>query len=303
MALRRGFILVLPFLLIALTGCFRQASAPVGTLEQATSAPSVNNTTPPDLPTSDANAPLDPTPTIGIAVTQSTPIQAASDTPELPTAELATEVPVELPTDAPTEEPALVEPTLTQALVEPSATTQSGGGAVAPIPTDPGISTPQLILTPGAPGSGSAISTPTPEPSNEPTPTLPPSPLPENCVYVVQPGDNLFRIAVNNDTTVDALRAANPTIPANNVIQPGDRLTLPGCDVSAAPPAPAGDEDDAPVTAPEGTTIHIVQPGDTLLVIARQYNTTITEIVAANNLSNPDRLSVGQELIIPVASN
>ncbi len=37
----------------------------------------------------------------------------------------------------------------------------------------------------------------------------------------------------------------------------------------------------------------------TLLAIAQQYNTTTQALMAANNLSDPNFLRVGQELIIP----
>jgi LysM repeat protein len=42
-----------------------------------------------------------------------------------------------------------------------------------------------------------------------------------------------------------------------------------------------------------------VQPGDTLYDIAIRYGTTIPALVAANNISNPNNISVGSVLIIP----
>ncbi len=49
-------------------------------------------------------------------------------------------------------------------------------------------------------------------------------------------------------------------------------------------------------------TIHIVQAGETLFLIAQQYGVTVDAIILANDLSNPDMLRVGQRLIIPAAS-
>ena len=43
---------------------------------------------------------------------------------------------------------------------------------------------------------------------------------------------------------------------------------------------------------------YIVQKGDTLSKIAKKYNTTIDALVKANNISNPNLIKVGQELII-----
>ena len=44
---------------------------------------------------------------------------------------------------------------------------------------------------------------------------------------------------------------------------------------------------------------HIVEPNQTLLFIAKGYETTVQKIIAANPGVNPSRLRVGQKLIIP----
>lgn len=49
-------------------------------------------------------------------------------------------------------------------------------------------------------------------------------------------------------------------------------------------------------------TTHIVEAGQELALIARQYGVDMADIVALNELANPDLLYVGQELIIPAAS-
>lgn len=45
--------------------------------------------------------------------------------------------------------------------------------------------------------------------------------------------------------------------------------------------------------------VYIVQSGDTLLLIASRFNVDLADLMNANNLSNPDLLSAGQELVIP----
>jgi LysM repeat protein len=51
--------------------------------------------------------------------------------------------------------------------------------------------------------------------------------------------------------------------------------------------------------------VHIVQPGDTLSLIARKYNTNIETLIRLNSLSNANFVWAGQRLILPgdVATN
>lgn len=68
---------------------------------------------------------------------------------------------------------------------------------------------------------------------------------------------------------------------------------------AAAPPPPTV----APtVPAPSGTVPgqkYVVKEGDTLADIANSFGVTVADLIAANNLKNPDVIIVGQELIIP----
>ncbi|MBI1281088.1 MAG: L,D-transpeptidase family protein [Anaerolineaceae bacterium] len=48
-------------------------------------------------------------------------------------------------------------------------------------------------------------------------------------------------------------------------------------------------------------TTHIVEKGQELALIARDYGVDMQDILALNNISNPDLLYVGQELIIPAS--
>jgi LysM repeat protein len=171
----------------------------------------------------------------------------------------------------------------------------------------------QVFITPGGP--------PLPVPSNTPAPTLRTSGVPgatpsglitptalsngsaDGCTYIVQPGDNLFRIAVNHNTTVEEMRAANPELVGEApILQPGQVLQIPGCSPAGTtdniPPTPGSGSGDTTTTTTGGTT-YTVQSGDTLFRIAQRFGVTVQAIVTANNLSNPDSLSVGQQLIIP----
>jgi nucleoid-associated protein YgaU len=45
-------------------------------------------------------------------------------------------------------------------------------------------------------------------------------------------------------------------------------------------------------------TIYFVQKGDTLWEIAKRYNTTVREILEANDIENPDEIMPGDRIII-----
>lgn len=57
-----------------------------------------------------------------------------------------------------------------------------------------------------------------------------------------------------------------------------------------------------PQMSPErqGTSVHIAQWGETLDIIARRYGVTVSAIVEANGLWNPDYVYAGQILVIPL---
>jgi LysM repeat protein len=112
---------------------------------------------------------------------------------------------------------------------------------------------------------------------------------PAQTTYIVQPGDNLFRIALRYGTTVDALKAANGL--TGNTIYVGQTLVIPG-QTAPAPtqPLPQGDA---------GTSYYSVQSGDNLYRIALRYGTTVDALARANNIVNPSLIQVGQTLIIP----
>lgn len=66
-----------------------------------------------------------------------------------------------------------------------------------------------------------------------------------------------------------------------------------------APNTPPAEEGGEALPTAVNTITHIVQPGETVTQIAKQYGVTVDDIVAANNLSNPNQVQVGQQLLIP----
>lgn len=70
------------------------------------------------------------------------------------------------------------------------------------------------------------------------------------------------------------------------------RVSVPVRDGNGVAPAPAT----TAVPGGERVGVHIVKPGETLLAIARQYGQNVRDLVAWNNLTNPNQIHVGQEL-------
>ena len=99
--------------------------------------------------------------------------------------------------------------------------------------------------------------------------------------YEVQPGQTLAEIAADHDTTVAELVEANG-ITNPDLIVAGQILTIPG---------------------EAGATSHTVSHGETLAEIAGLYGLTVSDLIDANDLSNPDLLSIGQLISIPGDSN
>lgn len=110
----------------------------------------------------------------------------------------------------------------------------------------------------------------------------------QGVTHVVQRGDTLYSIARRYGVTVQSLVQANGILNPN-LIYVGQRLSIPG----ATAPAPT------PTPPPATGVVHVVAPGETLTRIALRYGVTVYAIVSANNLANPNLISVGQRLTIP----
>lgn len=117
-----------------------------------------------------------------------------------------------------------------------------------------------------------------------------PPPPSGTTTYTVQPGDNLFRIALRYGTTVAAIQQANNWY--TTLIYVGQVLIIPTG--SVPPPGPTA----TPPPPPTGTTTYVVQPGDTLYGIALRFGTTVSALKAANGLVG-DLIYIGQVLTIP----
>jgi LysM repeat protein len=111
-------------------------------------------------------------------------------------------------------------------------------------------------------------------------------------------GDTLGVATPTAELATGARRAAATT--ASAAVPSAAESPAPSTAADQSPngtPAPA-----APSTtnAPPGR-VHVVQAGDTPQKIAQQYGVSADAIMQANNLTDPRRLRIGQELIIPDA--
>jgi LysM repeat protein len=114
-------------------------------------------------------------------------------------------------------------------------------------------------------------------------------------IHVVQRGETLYTIALRYNSTITAIAQAN-AISNPNIIYVGQQLVIPTSQQPPAPP-PTGVP---PTTPPGGQTIHTVVRGEYLATIARRYGVSVTAIIQANNLANPNLIFAGQRLIIPL---
>jgi polysaccharide biosynthesis protein PslG len=109
-------------------------------------------------------------------------------------------------------------------------------------------------------------------------------PVSSDFTHVVQQGETLYSIALRYGVSVQALMNANG-IYNPNLIYVGQRLTI-----------PTGTSSGQPAT---GSVVYIVRRGDILASIAWRYGVTVSAIVQANGIRNPNLIYVGQRLIIP----
>ena len=105
--------------------------------------------------------------------------------------------------------------------------------------------------------------------------------------YTVKPGETLSELAERYGTTVQQLMQINGLNSAQD-LWAGSRIQVPVTRrVATAKPAP-------PVN--RNATQHKVQTGETLSLIAQRYGVSMQNLVAINNLSDPNQVVVGQTL-------
>ncbi len=158
-----------------------------------------------------------------------------------------------------------------------SSATPTATNTVTPTPTIP-TSTPTMTAT----------ITETPTPTETATPSGP-------FEYTVEDGDTCFDLALTYNVDLLVLLAINNFPEGQCPIRPGDRILIPapGQTMPTATPLPEG--------LPRGTRIeYTVKTGDTLDFIASLFNSTVEDIMQTNNITDQNRIEVGQKLVVRV---
>ncbi|MFS1511931.1 M14 family zinc carboxypeptidase [Chengkuizengella sp. SCS-71B] len=98
--------------------------------------------------------------------------------------------------------------------------------------------------------------------------------------YIVQSGDTLSRIAKRFGVTVSSIINANPQLANMDYIIPGQVLQIPNA----------------------STQYYVIQAGDTFYGISQKFNIQINDLISANPNVNPQRLLIGQRIVLPNSS-
>jgi LysM repeat protein len=127
--------------------------------------------------------------------------------------------------------------------------------------------------------------------------------------YVVKSGDTLwelgkkFRVPYAEIASANNIRASAPLHAGQKLIIPGrattTAATAPAATTPAVPAVPAPAPTKASASGNANAVKHIVKPNETLSMIARTYGVRQGEIAVANNISDPQKIRAGTELIIP----
>jgi membrane-bound lytic murein transglycosylase D len=100
--------------------------------------------------------------------------------------------------------------------------------------------------------------------------------------YRVKRGDTLWELAKKFGTTTSAIRRAN-NMGAHSKLIAGRTITIPGRSTSRD----------------GGSFWYTIKRGDTMSRIAARYGVALRKLIASNKSVNPDRIIVGQRILIP----
>jgi len=137
-----------------------------------------------------------------------------------------------------------------------------------------------------------------------------PATVEAGSAYTVAAGDSLWKIANKNGTTVSALKKANTL--TSDSLKVGQKLTVPAkVQTAAAVPAttvsagvaiPSYDSREPGTYQNNGQTVHIVDNGESLALIAKKYGVKLEDLNRVNSLKPGTQIHYGQPIIIPTGT-
>ena len=113
----------------------------------------------------------------------------------------------------------------------------------------------------------------------------------------VRPGDTLWDLAIAHRSTIQAIVEKNQLSGGGALIQPGQKLLVPGRASSGSTTAPS------PAKPAAGATTYVVRAGDTMGGVAQRSGVSLTKLLAANKLSSASLIYVGQKITVPGAGS
>lgn len=118
------------------------------------------------------------------------------------------------------------------------------------------------------------------------------------ATHTVEAGDTVWDLAQRYDSSVSAIIKANG-LSQQAVIHVGDRLTIPGAEATTASTATTASASKTTSSSSTASSRYTVKSGDTLSSIASKFGSTVSKLAAANGISNPSLIRVGQVLTVP----
>jgi LysM repeat protein len=178
--------------------------------------------------------------------------------------------------------------------------TQSGTASTVPAPVEtapvPPMPPSVAVVPPVAPSAPVAF--PVLQPPVEPAP-LKTSVAAEN-VYVVKSGDSLSKIAAAHGVKAAELKELNQIADVNK-IRVGQKLILPDY-AKASSRSPRKSPPPSPRTKGGRVRRRVrLKPGDALSKIAAAHGVKTKDLMAANNITDANKIRAGQKLTIPGA--
>ncbi|MBQ8255943.1 MAG: LysM peptidoglycan-binding domain-containing M23 family metallopeptidase [Alphaproteobacteria bacterium] len=123
---------------------------------------------------------------------------------------------------------------------------------------------------------------------------------PKENILVVKAGDTLYKLAKENNTTVEDLARLN-SLSAPYALAIGQQLRIAGEIPAVKPDVLTVNKPSAGVQTVTRVPVQeiVVAPGDTLYSLSRKYSVPVNDLALMNDLRAPFALSVGQKVRVP----